>query len=265
MPVPGGDRKPSRHSLSGERILDEALALVDERGLDALTTRALGQRLGVDPTAIYRHFRNKDELVNALADRIIGSGTQPPASTEGDSSPRGQLRSACLALRRALLAHPAMTGIVVRRPARGATTWAATEHALGLLRQAGFNDRDAAQAYHALLCHTLGHAMLEAPYAALEPYEATAELTARRLMYQALPASQYPNIAAVAPHLYGSLEAQFSYGLDRLLDGLGLGADNPASLQASVPRPEAPGRPGRGAPRSGSEARSPLSRLTGSA
>jgi TetR/AcrR family tetracycline transcriptional repressor len=232
----------SRHSLSDERILDEVLALVDEAGLDALTTRALGQRLGVDPTAVYRHFRNKDELVNALADRIIGSGAPPPASTDGDGSPRGQLRAACLTLRRALLAHPAMTAIIVRRPPRGASTWAATEHTLGLLRQAGFDDGDAARAYQALLYYTLGHAMLEAPYTALDPAKAAAELTASRLMYQSLPASNYPNTAAVAHHLYGSLEEQFAYGLDRLLDGLGLAGDKLASGPPRAPiRLEAPG------------------------
>jgi TetR/AcrR family transcriptional regulator, tetracycline repressor protein len=215
------DERPLRQGLSDQRILKEALALVDEAGLDALTARAFGHRLGVDATAVYRYFRNKDELVNALADRIIGSGTPPLASTDGSGRPRSQLRAACIALRRALLAHPAMTAVIVRRPPRGAHTWAVTEHALGLLRQAGFNDRDAARAYQALLYYTLGHALLEAPYAALDPTQSTAELSAGRLMYQALPVSDYPNTAAVAFHLYGSLEEQFSYGLDRLLDGLG--------------------------------------------
>ncbi len=46
-------------------------------------------------------------------------------------------------------------------------------------------------------------------------------------MYQTLPASDYPNAVAVAPHLYGSLEEQFTYGLDRLLDGLNLAATAP--------------------------------------
>jgi AcrR family transcriptional regulator len=216
------DPKPSRNSLGDERILDEALALVDEWGLEALTTRALGQRLGADPTAIYRHFRSKDELVNALADHIVGGANQPPVSSDGDASLRGQLRSFCLTLRRALLSHPAMTAIVIRRPPHGTNTWAATEQALKLLRSAGFDDGDAAHAYQSLLFYTLGHAMVEAPYAALDPAQAAVELAATRLMYQALPAPDYPNTAAVAPHLYGSLEEQFAYGLDRLLHGLGI-------------------------------------------
>jgi TetR/AcrR family transcriptional regulator, tetracycline repressor protein len=232
----GNHSRARRNSLSDERILQEALTLVDESGLQGLTTRALGRRLGVDSTAIYRHFRSKDELLTALADHLMGSGSQAPGSTDGDGSLRGQLRGACLSLRRALLAHPAMTAIVVRRPPREATTWAVTEHALGLLRQAGLADRDAARAYQALLSYTLGHAMLEAPYTALGPEQAAAELQASRLLYASLPAGRYPNTAAVAHYLYGPLEEQFTYGLDRLLDGLRLeAADRPATTAPTPP------------------------------
>ena len=237
MPTANGnhDRAP-RNSLTDERILQEALALVDEAGLEGLTTRALGNRLRVDSTAVYRHFRSKDDLLTALADHIVGSAGQPPASGDGDGSLRGQLRSACLCLRRALLAHPAMTAIVVRRPPRGANTWAVTERALGLLRRAGLSDQDAARAYQALLFYTLSYAMLEAPYAARGAEHAAAELAASRLSYASLPASRYPNTAAVAPHLDGPLEEQFTYGLDRLLDGLGLDAGaHPAPRPAQSP------------------------------
>jgi TetR/AcrR family transcriptional regulator, tetracycline repressor protein len=234
----GGDQEKGRRpSLSEDRILAEALALVDETGLDGLTTRALGRRLGGDPTAIYRYFRSKEELLRALADRIVNGAQRPDA--EGDGDLRGWIRGACLALRRALLAHPAMTPIVVRRPARGANTWAATEHALGLLRQAGFSDADAARAYQTLLFYTLGHAALEAPYAGLDPEQAADELAASRLMYQSLPASRYPNTNRVAPYLYGSLDEQFTYGLDRLLDGLGFPASRRPSPTGSHDHHEA--------------------------
>src|SRR5919108_3233672 len=85
----GDHARHPRHSLTDQRILAEALALVDEAGLDALTTRALGQRLGVDPTAVYRHFRNKDELLGALADRILASSDSDQATSshgDGDGS-----------------------------------------------------------------------------------------------------------------------------------------------------------------------------------
>jgi TetR/AcrR family transcriptional regulator, tetracycline repressor protein len=223
----GGDQeKVLRPNLSEDHILAEALALVDESGLAGLTTRALGRRLGVDPTAIYRYFRSKEELLRALADHILNAPR--PLDAVGDGDLRGWIRGVCLALRRALLAHPAMTPIVVRRPAPGTNTWAATEQALGLLRQAGHSDADAARVYQTLLFYTLGQVALEAPYAALDPEQAADELTASRLTYQSLPASRYPNINRVAPYLYGSLDEQFTYGLDRLLDGLGIDGDKSA-------------------------------------
>jgi AcrR family transcriptional regulator len=235
-PADGNHGRVSRPSLTTERIFEEALALVDEFGLNGLTTRALGRRLGVDPTAVYRHFRSKDELLAALADRIIGSKSgEQLAITDGDGSPRGQLRSACLGLRRALLAHPAMTPIAVRRTPQGANTWAMTEHALGLLHQAGIGDHDAARAYRALVFYTLGHAMLEAPYAALDPADAANEREASRLMYESLSASRYPNTVVAASDLYGSLDEQFAYGLDRLLDGLGFLASDRPSTTAATP------------------------------
>ena len=220
MAAGGYLEKGARPSLSEDHILTEALALVDEAGLDGLTTRALGRRLGVDPTAIYRYFRNKEELLRALAEHIVNDSRALDAEGGGDL--RGWIRGVCLGLRRALLAHPAMTPIVVRRPARGANTWAATEQALDLLHQAGFSDTDAARVYQTMLFYTLGHAALEAPYAALGADRAADELAASRLMYLSLPASRYPNINRVAPYLYGSLDEQFTYGLDRLLDGLGI-------------------------------------------
>jgi hypothetical protein len=58
----------------------------------------------------------------------------------------------------------------------GPNTWAATEQALGLLRQAGHSDADAARIYQTLLFYTLGHVALEAPYAALDPEQAADEV-----------------------------------------------------------------------------------------
>jgi len=57
--------------ISEERIADEALELVDEEGLDALTMRALGRRLGVEGMALYTYFRSKDELLDAAGTRIL--------------------------------------------------------------------------------------------------------------------------------------------------------------------------------------------------
>lgn len=68
--------------LKRDELVAEARRLVNEEGLDALTTRRLGERLGVQGPALYRHFRNKQELINALAQTFF---TGPRIPTEQDS------------------------------------------------------------------------------------------------------------------------------------------------------------------------------------
>ncbi|MDI5967207.1 TetR/AcrR family transcriptional regulator C-terminal domain-containing protein [Streptantibioticus silvisoli] len=74
--------------LRRETVVDAALELLDEVGLDALTTRALTGRLGVRPGALYWHVRDKRELLTAVAERIMDevfapatAPTAPPAGT----------------------------------------------------------------------------------------------------------------------------------------------------------------------------------------
>jgi AcrR family transcriptional regulator len=58
--------------------VDVAIAVADERGLDALTMRSLAAELGVGPMAPYRHVANKDDLVGAMVDRVFEEiGVQP--------------------------------------------------------------------------------------------------------------------------------------------------------------------------------------------
>jgi hypothetical protein len=73
------------------------------------------------------------------------------------------------------------------------------------------------------------------------PAQAVVELAATRVMYQTLPTREYPQHRGRCPRLYGLLEEQFAYGLDRLLDGLGITRDVPSL-------PLSPYQPGRQPP-----------------
>lgn len=215
-------RTPTR--LDRGLIEGTALALIDEHGLEALTMRALGERLQVDPTAVYRYYRNKDELLEALVDRLFSpddtSEERAPALDELDGEWGQIARHACHGIRRRLLTHPALVPLAVLRPPRKGGTLTRIETLLGALRKAGFDDRETASAYHALLYYTLGHAALEAPYAQMDPETAGEVVAETRVFYLAQSPEHYPNTAAVAPHLYGDLDEQFDYGLERLIHGL---------------------------------------------
>jgi len=90
MTVPTADHRPPRAarpglrrgSLTPERIVDASLELLDKQGVAGFSLPKLGRVLGADPTAVYRHFASKDDLVLAIADRLIAesmAGMEPRA------------------------------------------------------------------------------------------------------------------------------------------------------------------------------------------
>src|SRR5215212_3529193 len=72
-------RTPSRTPLSKGRVLETAVALADEGGVDALSMRKIAQALGVVPMALYKHVTNKNELLDGMIDVVVGE-LDPPAS-----------------------------------------------------------------------------------------------------------------------------------------------------------------------------------------
>src|SRR6266568_4823282 len=79
---PQAQAKPVRRPLTSERILHAGLRLIDEQGLEALTMRKLAQEFGVDPMALYRHFENKDALLDSVAEMLWGE-VELPGSEAG--------------------------------------------------------------------------------------------------------------------------------------------------------------------------------------
>jgi len=65
-------QRRQKEQLTRERIVAEALRLLDEEGMEALSMRSLGQRLGAGATSLYRHVASKDELIELVADAVYG-------------------------------------------------------------------------------------------------------------------------------------------------------------------------------------------------
>ncbi len=98
-----------RNFLSREIILEAAFRLVDADETKELTMSRLGRELDADPSAVYRHFRNKDELVLAMGDVMMEDAMA--SFVEGDA-PVENLRRMCWTLRRAYLRRPALARVV---------------------------------------------------------------------------------------------------------------------------------------------------------
>lgn len=80
------------------------MSFVDEKGLSALTMRALGEQMGVDPTAVYRHFPNKENLIDAMLSALLGNAHAQ--LVEDDRSPREQIFNTIMTIRSEFERHP---------------------------------------------------------------------------------------------------------------------------------------------------------------
>ena len=207
-----------RAPLSRAVIIDACLVLIERNGADAFSMRLLGTHLEVDPTAMYRHFRNKDELLRAVGDRIH-------ASVLVDLPARGGwrriVREICIRLRAAHLAHPELASLVRTGPPMHNNEFALTEAMLHQLRRGGLKPRDATLAYHALIELTVASAAIDAPLAAKSVAERSATYRLWRAAYASLDPELYPESVALAAHLYAtSADDRFAYALDCLLAGI---------------------------------------------
>src|SRR5579859_4619402 len=93
-------RARNRVPLSRERVLDAAMRLADQGGIESLTMRRLGQALGVEAMAVYYHFASKDEVVDGIVDRVHAEIEVPV-----DIDWRSAMRVRALSAREALSRH----------------------------------------------------------------------------------------------------------------------------------------------------------------
>jgi AcrR family transcriptional regulator len=106
--------------MSGRReeILDAALAIADERGLEAVSMRALAERVGVTPMALYRHVKDKAALLDGMVGRLL-SALLPTDAAPGTREPAWDERLDALAhaCRQVTQRHPWAAHLLFSRPA----------------------------------------------------------------------------------------------------------------------------------------------------
>ena len=180
--------------------------------------RALGQKLRVDPMAIYRHFRDKEALLDAMVDAAL-AGYDAPAPHTGAALER--LRRMCIDFRAALAAHPGLAlRVSTTRPTLGPHTISLTEACLGLLHELGLGPQESSRAFLMVIRFITGVVAAEERVRA-EGSDEAAWREELRAGYASVSPDQHPNVAAMASEV-GSLgfQTEFEYGLDLLLDGL---------------------------------------------
>jgi TetR/AcrR family tetracycline transcriptional repressor len=203
--------------LTPDIIVSAAIDVMGDVGAEQFSVRKLGEAINADPTAIYRHFRSKDELLRAMGDR----GLDGVADDLPTSSWQACVRELCIRIRAANLAHPALASLVRGAPPRHRNELLITETILGQLCNAGFDPDLAAEAYHAVIELTIGSAAIDSTMAAIAPASREAIYDEWRRDYAALDPVEFPRSVELSSALYpGTADQRFEFALDRLLDGL---------------------------------------------
>ena len=209
-------KRVPRNTLSRERVIEGALALIDAEGLDAVTMPGLAKSLGVGTMSLYRHVADKDDLVNAVAERVLGGVTVPdgdPADWEGRVV--GYLRD----LRLAAVAHPALARILAERGLTVGPVFDQLELAHSILRRAGFSDVEAVRTFYTLFIYVFGFVIWELPRVHQQPVTSYAD--SWNASIDQLNAGSYPSMHALRDELITVASSdQFEYGLDRLVRSL---------------------------------------------
>jgi len=211
-----GSRSKPRGPLTREQVLRAAVRIADEGGLEALSMRELGRRLGVEAMSLYHHVAGKDEVLDGIADLVLAEIDLP---ADGDDW-RTSMRARALSAREAFARHPWAPALVDARVRGGPGRLRYLETVLAVLRRAGFTLEHALQAFSLLDGYLYGSCQQSATRAATDAGGADAA----KAFLSALPTQEFPNLAAMAARQAAGSghdeDRDFEFGLDLILDGL---------------------------------------------
>jgi len=219
--APLAAREADRVRLSRVAVVERALGLSDADGLEAVTIRRLAAELGVSPMALYWHFRTKDELLAALADRMWA---EIDIQVDPDAPWFAQLRGLLESLVQVLRLHPsASTLLLANEKMNSEAALAATEVTLSVLRRAGFDPARAAAIARNGLFAGLMLVMSEPGRVPGMTEEDCAEAQRRnRIRLSLLPPDRYPCVVESAGHLTtcDDPDLHYQFGIDMLIAGI---------------------------------------------
>ena len=208
-----------RPTLTRQRVVAQALTLIAQEGVEALTMRTLAARLGVVPGALYRHVRSKDQLQDLVVDGVLAevdcrvNPTAPWAE---------QIKTLAHRLRTVLEVHPGVAGLLKTRDPLGPHSLAVAEAILLPLHNAGFPHHEAGLAFFLILDYTIGFEVSN-PRISVNEQRVQDAVTRQRLheFFRSLPADRFPTLAAFGEHVWlDNRDQRFAAGINALVAGL---------------------------------------------
>ena len=210
-----------RAPLTRDRVIAAAVEAADRGGVEAISMRRLGQDLGVEAMALYRHVRNKDDLLDGVLDEIVGQLVASPVAREPATFWTDALRARVMAARGVMLRHPWARRVLEDRGTARPAIIAYVDALLGIMVDGGLSMDLAHHALHVMGSRIYGFSQDLLDDAPVEPGIATDPILADAM------AARYPYVAALARSVShdGVLgpcddDVEFVFGLELILDGL---------------------------------------------
>jgi len=207
-------RLARRIPLSLERIVEAAIAVADEGGLDAVSMRSVARRLDVEAMSLYHHVPSKAALIDAVADAVYAAIGAPEPGADWRDALRGNAR----AMLRELRAHPWALAVVDSRSTPGPRLLAHHDAVLGALRAGGLPVGLAMHAYSLVDAFVFGTAITERnlPF---DPATGGDEFAAGFELPDSLPHLRELVAALLSGDGFDYTD-EFDFGLELILDGI---------------------------------------------
>jgi TetR/AcrR family transcriptional regulator, tetracycline repressor protein len=205
--------------LTSNQVVAEARRIAAQHGVQSLTMRRLADALGVSPNALYTYFPDKNAILDAVLDDLLGDVER----SDRRSSWRHALASLMGSYRRLLLTQSGLIALTVSRPMYGPNALRLREDMLTLLREGHLDDAEAVSAYLALFAYTTGFVAFET---ARVPGQRDAEQRAHgHRLHASLPEETFPSTRALAARLAKRPgDREFMRGLDGVIGGFSTSA-----------------------------------------
>jgi AcrR family transcriptional regulator len=201
--------------LNRARVLMAAISLADDEGIEALTMRRLGERLGVEAMSLYNHVANKEDLLVGMGDVILGEIELPADDVDWKTAMRRRAVSA----RDVFVSHPWAVVLVDTRAHPGPAALRYADSVLGSLRRGGFTPNTAALAFWVLDSYVYGSARQQSNVQAQEAADPTSAQATRELSPETYPYLVQAALSYASEPGWDT-EDEFESGLEMILDGL---------------------------------------------
>ncbi len=214
-------RAPRQRTLTRQAIVDAALAIVDEQGLDALTMRSVASALGTGPASLYAHVASKDELIEAVVEQVIGEieiGEEPDPERWIE-----QLLQMGRQMRAMWAGHRDLARASFARIPLGENALVGTEWMISVMRAGGLSDRAIGLGVDLLALYIGAIAYEDSleSFGELAPEQIAEFIAELRGYFQALPVDRFPGVVSMAGALTeADGDERFEFGLEVLIRGL---------------------------------------------